>query len=66
MWNSFFFFFKQDFFVCLFVFGFCFFLELRTEPRALCLLGKCSTTELNPQPLMWRFLWNKVILVVVL
>jgi len=25
-----------------------FFLELRTEPRALCLLGKQSTTELNP------------------
>nr|XP_017449978.1 protein lin-52 homolog isoform X5 [Rattus norvegicus] len=24
--------------------------ELRTEPRALRLLGKCSTTELNPQP----------------
>ena len=26
------------------------FSELRMEPRALCLLGKCSTTELNPQP----------------
>jgi len=31
-------------------FVFFFFLELRTEPRALRLLGKCSTTELNPQP----------------
>ena len=29
---------------------FFFFLELGTEPRALRLLGKCSTTELNPQP----------------
>jgi len=38
-WMSFFFFF-------LF-----FFSELGTEPRALRLLGKCSTTELNPQPL---------------
>uniref|UniRef100_A0A8C8UG65 HIT domain-containing protein n=1 Tax=Peromyscus maniculatus bairdii TaxID=230844 RepID=A0A8C8UG65_PERMB len=28
-----------------------FFSELRTEPRALHLLGKRSTTELNPQPL---------------
>lgn len=27
-----------------------FFSELRTEPRALCLLGNCSTTELSPQP----------------
>jgi len=27
-----------------------FFSELRTEPRALHLLGKHSTTELNPQP----------------
>jgi hypothetical protein len=27
-----------------------FFLELRTEPRALRLLGKRSTTELKPQP----------------
>jgi len=26
--------------------------ELRTEPRALHLLGKRSTTELNPQPLV--------------
>jgi hypothetical protein len=26
-----------------------FFPELRTKPRALCLLGKRSTTELNPQ-----------------
>ncbi|EDL79617.1 rCG26607 [Rattus norvegicus] len=33
------------FFFCLF-----FFSELGTEPRALCLLGKRSTTELNPQP----------------
>jgi len=29
---------------------FFFFSELRTEPRALHLLGKSSTTELNPQP----------------
>jgi len=28
-----------------------FFSELGTEPRALRLLGKHSTTELNPQPL---------------
>jgi len=28
-----------------------FFFELRIEPRALCLVGKHSTTELNPQPL---------------
>jgi len=28
---------------------FFFFSELRTEPRALRLLGKRSTTELNPQ-----------------
>jgi len=28
-----------------------FFPELGTEPRALCFLGKRSTTELNPQPL---------------
>ncbi|EDM13195.1 rCG63635 [Rattus norvegicus] len=33
-----------------FHFVFFFFLELRTEPRALCLLGKRPTTELNPQP----------------
>ncbi|XP_063121737.1 snurportin-1 isoform X2 [Rattus norvegicus] len=29
--------------------------ELGTEPRALRLLGKCSTTELNPQPLIFIF-----------
>lgn len=29
---------------------FFFFLELRTEPRTLHFLGKCSTTELNSQP----------------
>lgn len=33
----------------LFFFLFCF-SELRIEPRALLLLGKHSTTELNPQP----------------
>jgi len=27
-----------------------FFSELGTEPRALSFLGKCSATELNPQP----------------
>jgi len=32
------------------LFFFVFFLELRTEHRALPLLSKCSTTELNPQP----------------
>ncbi|EDL89699.1 rCG42616 [Rattus norvegicus] len=35
------------------MFLFCFsflFSELGTEPRALRLLGKSSTTELNPQP----------------
>jgi hypothetical protein len=32
-----------------------FFPELRTEPRALRLLGKRSTTELNPQPLLKDF-----------
>ena len=44
----------HSFIVCLFCFVlFCFvFPELRNEPRALCLLGKCSTTELNPQPLL--------------
>jgi len=34
----------------IFFFNF-FFSELGTEPRALCFLGKRSTTELNPQPL---------------
>jgi len=32
-----------------------FFSELGTEPRALRFLGKRSTTELNPQPLMYLF-----------
>jgi len=32
-----------------------FFSELGTEPRALCFLGKRSTTELNPQPLFSSF-----------
>ncbi|MDG2682078.1 hypothetical protein P7M20_31160, partial [Vibrio parahaemolyticus] len=32
-----------------------FFSELGTEPRALRLLGKCSTAELNPQPLSQMF-----------
>lgn len=35
------------FYFILFIY---FFSELRTEPRALCLLGKCSATELNHQP----------------
>jgi len=35
----------------LFFFFWFFFSELGTEPRALCFLGKRSTTELNPQPL---------------
>jgi len=33
-----------------FFFLFSFFSELGTEPKALSLLGKCSTAELNPQP----------------
>jgi len=33
-----------------FFFFWFFFSELGTEPRALCFLGKRSTTELNPQP----------------
>jgi len=43
-------------FVCLFVCLFVSFLELRTEPRALRLLGKRSTSELNHQPLLCKFL----------
>jgi len=39
--------------VCLSGILFFFFSELGTEPRALRLLGKCSTTELNPQPPLW-------------
>jgi len=35
-----------------FFFFFFFFPELGTEPRALRFLGKRSTTELNPQPLV--------------
>ncbi|EDM04025.1 rCG63499 [Rattus norvegicus] len=38
-----------------FFFFFFFFSELGTEPRALRLLGKCSTTELNPQPRLRAF-----------
>ena len=43
---------RASFFFFFFFFSFFFFLfpELRTESRALCLLGKRSTTELNPQP----------------
>jgi hypothetical protein len=41
--------------VLLFLFLFFFFPELRTEPRALHLLGKHSTVELNPQPLVYYF-----------
>jgi len=40
----------------LFFFSFFFFSELGTEPRALRLLGKRSTTELNPQPLLYVLL----------
>jgi len=50
--HSFFFFF---FFFLLLLFFFFFFLELGTEPRALRFLGKGSTTELNPQPLVQTF-----------
>jgi len=38
-----------------FFFSFFFFLELGTEPRALRLLGKRFTTELNPQPMIATF-----------
>jgi len=38
---------------------FFFFSELRTEPRALRLLGKRSTTELNPQPYFFFLRGNK-------
>jgi len=37
-----------------FFFWFFFFSELGTEPKALCFLGKRSTTELNPQPLQFE------------
>lgn len=33
------------------------FSELRTEPRTLRLLGRHSTTELNPQPLVSLLYW---------
>ena len=39
----------------MYTFFFFFLSELRTEPRALCLLGKRSTAELNPQPQMYTF-----------
>jgi len=39
-----------------FSFSFFFFSELGTEPRALRMLGKHSTTELNPQPRKLLFL----------
>jgi len=39
----------DTFLKCSFFF-FSFLLEVGTEPRALCLLGKRSTSELNPQP----------------
>lgn len=41
-------------FFCLFFFFF-YPLELRNKPRALCLLGNCTTTELNSQPLSFLF-----------
>jgi len=40
-----------------FFFFFFFFPELGIEPRALRLLGKCSTTEPNPQPRLLPFPW---------
>jgi len=40
----------QVLFFFLFFFFLFFFSELGTKPRALSLLGKRSTTELNPQP----------------
>ncbi|EDL82178.1 rCG28938 [Rattus norvegicus] len=48
-------------FLCFLLFcyfcSFFFFSELGTEPRALRLLGKRSTTELNPQPLLFCYLF---------
>jgi hypothetical protein len=32
---------------------FSFFAVLKIEPRALCMLGKCSVTELHPLPLVF-------------
>ena len=46
--------------IILFVSIFFFFPELRTEPRALRLLGKRSTTELNPQPQKFSFFLLKI------
>lgn len=41
---------------CCCCFSFLFFSsELGTEPSALRLLGKCTTTELNPQPIVVVF-----------
>ncbi|EDL99043.1 rCG22439, partial [Rattus norvegicus] len=40
----------ENFISLSFFFFYSFFLELGTEPRALHFLGKCFTTELNPQP----------------
>jgi len=54
--NSWFYFTSSFFFLFFF-----FFSELGTEPRALRLLGKRSTTELNPQPhFTSSFHWFKV------
>jgi len=43
----------------LFYFFLFLFSELGTEPRALCFLGKRSTTEVNPQPQVSSFLISK-------
>jgi len=51
--------FSHLFFLLSFFF---FFLELRTEPRALRLLGKHSITELNPQPPSFSFLRQSIFL----
>jgi len=40
----------------IYYYFFSFFSELGTETRALRLLGKCSTTKLNPQPLIIFFI----------
>jgi len=43
-----------------------FFSELGTEPRALPLLGKRSTTELNPQPHIYETLFLQCVVLAVI
>jgi len=42
--------FRRKYFFLMLLLFFFFFSELRSKPRVLCLLDKCSTTELNPNP----------------